>query len=118
MLIIDTCQPNSPLLVEPGTLMVRKEEEFVQWLPLSSHVLPIPVFTSELKTAIPDLQTYLIGITPVSTDYNDLVEQYRSDLDTLDDYEQQPDLPFYNFNLSPKIQKIADELVLYLRQFL
>jgi hydrogenase maturation protease len=118
LLILDTCQPNNNIDVIPGTLLVGKEEELVNWLPLSSHVLPIPVFISELKTSLINLKSALIGVIPVSTDHTNEVLQFKPEIYSLDDYEQNPDLPFYEFSLSPRIQKIADELVAFLLDIL
>ncbi|MHA1452151.1 MAG: hypothetical protein ACTSRD_04745 [Promethearchaeota archaeon] len=119
LLILDTCQPNDDKTDStPSKLVIGKEEELVNWLPLSSHVLPIPVFIRELKSSLPELNSLLIGVIPVSTEYTEEVLQYKPELYTLDDYETNPDLPFYEFNLSPKIQKIADDLVNYLLDIL
>ena len=118
LLILDTCQTNNNVPVLPGTLQIRKEEELVNWLPLSSHVLPIPVFISELKFTFNSLKTFLIGIIPISTDYTEEVLQFKPEKYSLDDYEKDPDLPFYDFNLTLKIQNIADELVDFLRDLL
>ncbi len=118
LLLLDTCQPNNSLQVTPGILQLHDESDFINWLPLSSHVLPIPVFISELKFSLPNLKSALIGIVPVSTDYTEEVLQYKPDIYSLDDYESDPDLPFYEFNLTPKIQKIADQLVDYLLEIL
>ena len=118
LLILDTCQPNNNVDYIPGTLVIGKEEELVNWLPLSSHVLPIPVFISELKIVLSDLTSTLIGVIPVSTEHTDEVLQFKPEIYTLDDYEQSPDLPFYEFSLSPKIQKIGDDLVVFLLDIL
>ena len=119
LLILDTCQPNDDETDStPSKLVIGKEEELVNWLPLSSHVLPIPVFIREVKRSLPELKSLLIGVIPVSTEHTEEVLQYKPELYTLDDYETNPDLPFYEFNLSPKIQKIADDLVNYLLDIL
>ena len=118
LLIVDTCQPNNTLEIKPGSLLLRYESDFVNWLPLSSHVLPIPVFITELRYSIPELKTALIGLVPISTEYAKDVKQYKPDVYSLDDYELDPDIPFYEFSLTPKIQKIADLLVEYLQKIL
>lgn len=119
LVILDTCQPNDNTTeIIPSKLVIGKEEELVNWLPLSSHVLPIPVFISELKVVLPELQSLLIGVIPVSTEHTEEVLQYKPEFYTLDDYENNPDLPFYEFNLSPKIQKTADDLVNFLLEIL
>jgi hydrogenase maturation protease len=102
---------------EPGTIMLIDEDQFVNWLPLSSHVLPIPVFLSSLRREIENLKAVLVGIIPSSTKYFD-PETGNFDKYTLDDYEQNPDLPFYDFNLTPKIQKTADVLIKFLLEIL
>ena len=84
LLILDTCQPNDDTTtITPGKLLIGKEEELVNWLPLSSHVLPIPVFIRELKNfvTINSIQD-LIGVIPVSTEHTEEVLQFKPELYT------------------------------------
>jgi len=117
LVIIDTCRPTTLIQDMPHRILIGREDELVNWLPLSSHVLPIPVFIMDLKASVKNLKPVLIGVIPISQEYKEEVAQYKPDRYSLDDYENNPDLPFYEFNLSPSIQKIADDLVDYLAEF-
>ena len=114
LILFDTCQPNFGEPEPSEELYLHHERDFVNWLPLSSHVLPIPVFIEELKSDIPNLKTVLIGVIPICTKH---VEEVVDEIN-LDNLEKNPDIPFFKFHLSPKIHKIADELVDYILKIL
>jgi hydrogenase maturation protease len=118
LILLDTCQSNNDTAEIPGEIHLHYEENFVNWLPLSSHVLPIPVFLNELKLTLPDLKSILIGVIPFSTKHKETVINLKGNNFDLDAYEENPDLPFFGFNLTPKIQKVADELVDFFVDFL
>ncbi|MBN2155345.1 MAG: hydrogenase maturation protease [Candidatus Lokiarchaeota archaeon] len=119
LILIDTCKSDKKSEPShPGRIVIAEENELINWLPLSSHVLPLPVFITQLKSTIKEVFSILIGIEPISQEYNNDVVQYKAEFYSLDDYEKNPDLPFYEFNLSPKIQKRAEELIDYLLELL
>ncbi|MHA1728366.1 MAG: hydrogenase maturation protease [Promethearchaeota archaeon] len=114
MLLIDTCKSGDA----PGTLILAKESELVNYLPISSHTLPVQIFIKVLKEDIPDLKTYLLGVNPVSMESAEERYPYNPEKYSLDDYEEDPNLPFFKINLTPKIKKIADETIKLLKEIL
>lgn len=114
ILVIDTCESGDPR----GTFIIATEDQMADWVPISSHVIPIQVFLKEVKQNIPNLQSFLLGINYVSLAYTDEVRQYLPEKYSLDDYEEDPDLPFYEINLTSKVKSIADELIKFLKDLL
>ncbi len=114
MFIIDTCDSKD----EPGTFIVAEENSMLNYLPISSHTLPIALFIRIIKEKIPELKTYLLGLNPFSLAGTEERNFYKPEEYNLDDYDNDPDLPFYEINLSPKALIIADELIEVLKKIL
>jgi hydrogenase maturation protease len=107
LLLVDTCSSGDP----PGTIIFANEKQLVNYLPISSHTLPIQVFISILKENIVNLQVFLLGVNPISLESTIERHFYKPELYDLEDYENDPNLPFYEINLTPKVKIIADEVV-------
>ena len=114
ILILDTCNSSDP----PGTVIFAEEDKFVDWIPISSHVIPIHVFIMELRLALPNLKSYLLGINPEFVDSPPELNPFMPEKYTLEDFDEDPDLPFYEITLTPNIQKAADEVIKFLRNSL
>lgn len=112
MLLIDTCDSGDP----PGTLILADENNLVDYLPISTHTLPIQIFITSLKIDLPDLQTYLLGINPVSMLATEEHIIYKPEKFDLDDFESDPNLPFFEINLTPEIHGIADEIIKFIEK--
>lgn len=114
MILVDTCDSGDP----PGTLILANEKKLVNYLPISSHTLPIQLFIASLKSDLPNLQTYLLGVNPVSLVGKEERFHYKPDKYDLDDFERDPNLPFFEINLTPEIQGIADKIIKFLEELL
>jgi hydrogenase maturation protease len=112
MFLIDTCDSGDP----KGTVILADEKKLVNYLPISSHTLPIQLFITSLKGDLPDLQTYLLGVNPVSLVAAIERFQYKPEELELEDFERDPNLPFFEINLTPKIQSIADKFIEFLEE--
>lgn len=110
MLLIDTCDSGDP----PGTIILADEKKLVNYLTNSTHALPIHLFITSLKIDVPDLQTYLLGVNPVSMLATEEYFMYKPEKFDLDDFERDPNLPFFEINLTPEIHGIADEIIRFL----
>lgn len=114
MLLIDTCDSGDP----PGMVILADEKKLVNYLPISSHTLPIQLFITSLKSDLPDLQTYLLGVNPVSLVGSDVRFPYKPEEFKLDDFERDPNLPFFEINLTPEIHGIANKIIKILEDLL
>jgi hydrogenase maturation protease len=114
MFLIDTCDSGDP----PGTLILADEKKLVNYLPISSHTLPIQLFITSFKSDLPGLQTYLLGVNPVSLLATEERFIYKPEKFDLDDFERDPNLPFFEINLTPEIYGIADKIIKFLEELL
>ncbi len=60
---------------------------------------------------MPGVEIFLVGIRPFSLDFLDRYLLYDEETYSLDDKEENPNIPFYDFNLSDEILKVGDELI-------
>lgn len=107
ILVVDTCASGD----EPGTFIVADEAKMVDWVPISSHVIPIQVYLEMLRQDLPDMKAHLLGVNPVAMEGQIQRKPYMPDKYTIDDYDADPDLPFYEINLTPEIREVGDELI-------
>lgn len=107
MLIIDVIDLPSPR----GSIDVFDESQLVNYLPISSHSMPLPVFVDRCHHGIPHLSMKLIGIRPYSLEFLDQYALYEEDKYSLDDKEQNLNIPFYAFNLTHEMKEICDNLI-------
>ncbi|MBD3350998.1 MAG: hydrogenase maturation protease [Candidatus Lokiarchaeota archaeon] len=114
ILILDTCESGNP----PGTVIFADEQKMVDWVPISSHVIPIQIFTQTLRNELPNMEAYLLGVNPFSLEPPEERDLYRPKEYELDDYDNDPDLPFYAFNMTEKMLKISNEVIKILEKIL
>jgi len=114
LIIIDTCNSKDP----PGTVIWVDETKFNDVVPISSHLIPIHIFIGQLKNKISNLSTYLLGINPFSLEFSENIDFFMPNRFNLDDYENDLDIPFYSFNLSNQMKKIAEEIIIFFKDIL
>ena len=105
MLIIDLGDLKKP----SGTVGIFEEDKMLNYLPISSHSLPLPVFVDRIKK-VSGVDIKLLGICPYSLQFLESYELYKEDLWTLDMKEDNPNIPFYSFNLTKEMEKICIEI--------
>ncbi len=96
---------------KPGGIGLYKEDVMLNYLPISSHTLPLPIFIDRLKKNIKGLKIFLLGIQPISMQFLDTFKLFKEDKYSLDDKEENVNIPFYSFNLTKKMKKMADDLL-------
>lgn len=111
-------QPNLLILIDsvdsrssPGTLKFYDDSQMLNYLPISSHSLPLPILVNRCKSAIPGLKIKLLGIQPFSLEFRDHYVLFEEQLYSLDAKEANPNIPFYAFNLTPEMELICKNLV-------
>jgi len=110
IIILDAIQTEDP----PGTVMLLEEKRMRLYLPISSHSMPLPIFVDRIKANLPRVQILLLGIRPFSLEFSERYELFDEDNHTLDDYEANPNLPFYAFHLTAEMEKLCHNLTLEL----
>ncbi len=107
MLIIDAIEGNN---VNEG-LFLFSEQQFVPIMPISSHSLPIHLVLKRIREKIELNSVYLLGIKPLSLNIAERFVQFQSNRISLDEFDDNLDLPFFEFNLSPEIESASKKLV-------
>ncbi|MHA1612731.1 MAG: hydrogenase maturation protease [Promethearchaeota archaeon] len=107
MLIIDVIDTKSPR----GTIALFEENQMKNYLPISSHSLPLPVFVDRCRHYIPGIKMKLLGIRPFSLAFSDRYALYKEDLYSLDDKEENPNIPFYEFHLTEEMEKNCEGII-------
>lgn len=107
IILIDAVDSGS----KPGTIKFYENEQMKNFLPISSHSLPLPILVDRCKRDLPGVSIKLLGIQPKSLEFLDSYVLFQEDLYSLDEKEQNPNIPFYAFNLSDEIQDISKAIV-------
>ncbi len=95
----------------PGSVHLLNDAVMRNYLPISSHTLPLPVFLDRCKASINGLHAYLLGIVPFTLEFLDRYVLFHEDQYDLDEKEADPNIPFYAFNLSPQMMHVCENLV-------
>jgi hydrogenase maturation protease len=107
LILIDTCTLNA----EPGTVAIIEREDIKELVPISSHTIPIYIMIDLLLEKLPNLDAFMIGIVPKSLEGFVELRQYKYGELSLEDLNENVDLPFFEINLSPKIEKVANQII-------
>ncbi|UCD01210.1 MAG: hydrogenase maturation protease [Promethearchaeota archaeon] len=107
LIFLDTCTLNKP----PGTVAIIERESIKEYVPISSHTIPIHIVVDLLVEKLPNLKVFMIGIVPESLEgFSELV-LYKKDKLSLEERSENKDLPFFEFNLTDTIKNVADEII-------
>ena len=107
LILIDTCTLNKP----PGTVAIITRENIKDSVAISTHTIPIQVIVDLLINKLPNLKVFMIGIVPKSLVGFTELNLYKEDEYSLEERSENEDLPFFEFNLTPTIQKVADQII-------
>lgn len=97
MLLIDAIETSQ---FDQERIFLVSEYQFVPILPISSHSLPVQLVLRIIREKIALPEVYLLGIKPRSLEIPDRFVQFEPEIISLDDFDENPDLPFFQFNLS------------------
>jgi len=107
LVLVDTCTLNA----EPGTVAIIERENMKELIPISSHTIPINIVIDLIIEKLPKLDVFMIGIVPESLEGFIELRQYKQGELSLEDLNENIDLPFFEINLTPKIEKVAHEII-------
>ncbi len=107
LVIIDTCTLNDT----PGTVAILERENISNYVPISTHTIPIQIVIDLIVDKLPSLKVFMVGIVPKSLEGFTELKLYKGDELSLEEKSNLIDLPFFEINLTETIQKVADELI-------
>ncbi|MFX1259332.1 MAG: hydrogenase maturation protease [Promethearchaeota archaeon] len=116
LILIDTCTFNGP----PGTVAILKRKNICNYVPISTHTIPIYIVIDFIIEKLPrsNLKVFMIGIVPESLKGFTELTQYKAGELSLEELSENENLPFFNFNLTETIKKVADKLILILKEII
>lgn len=114
LVILDTCTLSGP----PGTVAILERENIRDYVPISSHTIPIHIVVDLIVERLPGLSVFMIGIVPESLEgFTELI-LYKNDEFTIDDKNESEDLPFFDFQLTDTIKKVADNIIRIIKEII
>lgn len=114
LILLDTCSLKKP----PGTVAIIERENIQEHVPISSHTIPIHIVVDLLIEKLPDLKAFMIGIVPESLEGFTELNLYREDEFSLEERSEHEDLPFFEFNLTDTIQKVANQIIEIIKEIM
>lgn len=107
LILLDTCTLNKP----PGTVAILERENICDYVPISTHTIPVHIVIDLIVEKLPDLNVFMIGFVPKSFEGFTELKLYKQDELSLDDRSNNIDLPFFEPQLTKTIEKEADKLI-------
>ncbi len=107
LVIIDTCTLNAT----PGTVAILERENIKDYVPISTHAIPVFIVVDLIIEKLPRLQAFMIGIVPESLKGFTELHLYKKNDLLLNELNESEDLPFFNIQLTETIKKVGDELI-------
>lgn len=114
LVLLDTCTLSNP----PGTVAIIGRKNIREYVPISSHTIPIHIVIDLIIEKLPDLQVFMIGIVPENLEgFTELI-LYKEDEITLEERNINIDLPFFEFNLTNTIKKVANQIINIIKEIM
>ncbi|MHA2180295.1 MAG: hydrogenase maturation protease [Promethearchaeota archaeon] len=114
LILLDTCTLKRP----PGTVAIIERENIKEFVPISTHTIPLHIVVDLLLENLPNLNVFMIGFVPESLKgFTELV-LYKEDEISLDERSENQDLPFFEFHLSKTIQKVANQMISIIKEII
>ncbi len=114
LVLLDTCTLNKP----PGTVAIIERENIKEFVPISSHTIPIHVVIDLLLNKLPTLNVFMIGFVPEILEGFTELKLYREHEYSLEERNENRELPFFDFNLTETIQKAADQIIEIIKEII
>ncbi len=113
LVLLDTCTLNKP----PGTVAILERKNMLEYVPISTHTIPIHIVIDLLIQKLHELKFFMIGFVPENLDegFTEL-SLYKQDEYTLDDRDENDDLPFFDFNLTKTVKEAADNIITLIKE--
>ena len=107
LILIDTCTLNKP----PGTVAILERESIKEYVPISTHTIPVHIVIDLIVEKLTELNVFMIGFVPESLEGFQELKLYKQDELTLEERSDNIDLPFFELNLTKTLKTEADKLI-------
>ncbi len=112
LIFLDTCTLNKP----PGTVAIIERENIKEFVPISTHTIPLHVVVDLLLEKLPDLKVFMMGFVPESLEGFTELSFYKEDEFSLEERNENQDLPFFEFHLSETIKNAANQIITIIKE--
>jgi len=107
LILIDTCTVIKP----PGMVTILERESIKEYVPISTHTIPVHIVIDLIVEKLPELNVFMIGFVPESLEGFKELKLYKQDVFTLEERSNNIDLPFFEINLTKTLKTEADRLI-------
>ncbi|MFX1375963.1 MAG: hydrogenase maturation protease [Promethearchaeota archaeon] len=114
LVLLDTCTLKKP----PGTIAIINRENIQEFVPISTHTIPIHIVIDFLAEKLTDINVFMIGFVPESLEGFTQLNLYKENEITLEERSENEDIPFFDFNLTDTIQNVAEKLIQILKEII
>lgn len=112
LVLLDTCTLNKP----PGTIAIIERENIQEYVPISSHTIPVHVVIDFLIEKLPRLNVFMIGFVPKSLEGFNHLNVYKEDEISFEERGENIDLPFFEIRLTETVKIAAKKLIKILKE--
>jgi hydrogenase maturation protease len=107
LILFDTCTMNKP----PGTISILERESIKEYVPISTHTIPVHIVIDLIVEKLPSLNVFMIGIVPESLEGFKDLKLYKEGTLSLEERSNNIDLPFFEINLTKTVREEAGKLI-------
>jgi hydrogenase maturation protease HycI len=114
LVLLDTCTLHKP----PGTVAIIERDNIKEYVPISSHTIPVHVVIDFLIEKLPKLEVFMIGFVPESLKGFNQLNLYKEDEISLEERGENIDLPFFEINLTETVRNAAELVIDILKEII
>ncbi|NVM17488.1 MAG: hydrogenase maturation protease [Candidatus Lokiarchaeota archaeon] len=114
LILIDTCTVNKT----PGTITILERESIKEYVPISTHTIPVHIVIDLIVEKLPELNVFMIGFVPESLEGFKDLKLYKEDVISLEERSNNVDLPFFEINLTKTVKNEADKLIKIIKKLI
>jgi hydrogenase maturation protease len=114
LVLLDTCT----LKAKPGTVAIIERNNISEYVPISSHTIPIHIVIDLIHEKLPNLNTFMIGFVPKSLEGFTELKQYKEGELTIDEINENENLPLFGFQLTEELQETADKMIKLIKELI
>jgi hydrogenase 3 maturation protease len=107
LVLLDTCT----LKEEPGTISILERENLSEYIPISTHTIPVHIVIDLLVNKLNNLEVFMIGFVPESLEGFTELKQFKNDELSIEELNYNIDLPFFEIHLTDTLQMSADVII-------
>jgi hydrogenase maturation protease len=114
IVILDTCTLDK----EPGTVAIIERANMADLVPISTHTMPIHLVIDYILEKLSEVDIFMLGFVPQNIDGFTSLEMYGAGKYSMEELNENEDLPFFGFQLTETLQTTADKVIKLIKKLL